>query len=305
LSAAAHYRRVTAQSAVPISSGGPPSIHDLPQHDHGSGGQVVTIRGGRGAGTIDARHPQGPSLGEPGGRKALAVSRHTDIADGDSSGRRAWSVMSACHSAGKMCGLPGGCKLPSMPAGKAFIGGTGRHPCCPRACPSLAVGINLRAPHPFERQTNVADDLKSELIELTAGIAAAYVENNSVAAGDLPALIHSIHQALKTVEEPAAAVEAPKTPAVSIKKSLGDDYLICLEDGRSFKSLKRHLRTKYNLSPEDYRAKWGLPKSYPMVAPSYATARSVLAKKIGLGQGGRGAAKVKPAPRGRAKAVVV
>jgi predicted transcriptional regulator len=174
-----------------------------------------------------------------------------------------------------------------------------------RACPVLAVVINRRTPHPFERQTNVADDLKSELIELTAGIAAAYVENNTVAAGELPALIHSIHQALKTVEEPAAPVETPKTPAVSVKKSLGEDYLICLEDGRRFKSLKRHLRTKYNLSPEDYRAKWGLPKSYPMVAPSYAASRSALAKQMGLGQGGRAPAKAKPAPRGRPKAGAV
>jgi predicted transcriptional regulator len=161
------------------------------------------------------------------------------------------------------------------------------------------------APTLLKDNVNVADDLKSELIELTANIAGAYVENNSVAAGDLPALIHSIHLALKSVVAPAAVVAAPKAPAVSIKKSLGEDYLICLEDGRSFKSLKRHLRTKYNLSPEDYRAKWGLPKSYPMVAPSYAAARSVFAKQIGFGQSRRGPAKAKPAPRGRGKGAAI
>jgi predicted transcriptional regulator len=147
----------------------------------------------------------------------------------------------------------------------------------------------------------VADEHNSELIELTAGIASAYVENNTVAAGDLPALIQSIHQALAGVGAPVVVAEVSKIPAVSIKKSLGDDFLICLEDGRKFKSLKRHLRTKYNLSPEDYRAKWGLPKTYPMVAPSYAASRSALAKQMGLGLGGRKPAAVKPAARGRAK----
>lgn len=148
----------------------------------------------------------------------------------------------------------------------------------------------------------MADEQKTALIELTADVAAAYVQNNTVTASDLPALIHSIHAALKSVDEPAAVVVETKAPAVSIKRSLGDDFLICLEDGRKFKSLKRHLRTKYNLSPEDYRAKWGLPKTYPMVAPSYAASRSALAKKMGLGQGGRKpAVPAKPAPRARAK----
>lgn len=142
---------------------------------------------------------------------------------------------------------------------------------------------------------------KSGLIELTADIASAYVSNNTVAAGDLPAVIQSIFKALTMVDAPAEAPEQPKTPAVPVKKSLTDDYLICLEDGRKFKSLKRHLRTKYNMSPEEYRAKWGLPKTYPMVAPAYAAARSQLAKQMGLGQGGRPAAKAKPAARGRAK----
>jgi predicted transcriptional regulator len=133
---------------------------------------------------------------------------------------------------------------------------------------------------------------KSGLIELTADIASAYVSNNTVTAGDLPAVIQSIFKALTAVDSPVEAPEQPKTPAVPI----------CLEDGRKFKSLKRHLRTKYNMSPEDYRAKWGLPKTYPMVAPAYAAARSQLAKQMGLGQGGRPPAKAaKPAPRGRAK----
>jgi predicted transcriptional regulator len=131
-------------------------------------------------------------------------------------------------------------------------------------------------------------DDKAEIIEMTTDIVSAYVGNNSVAAGDLPALIQSVHKALSGVSSGVETVEAaPKEPAVSIKKSITPDYLICLEDGRKFKSLKRHLRTKYNMSPEDYRAKWGLPKDYPMVAPNYARARSDLAKQMGLGQGGR------------------
>lgn len=135
-------------------------------------------------------------------------------------------------------------------------------------------------------------DDKSEIIEMTTDIVSAYVGNNSVAAADLPALIQSVHKALTGVSTGAEVVEqAPKEPAVSVKKSITPDYLICLEDGRKFKSLKRHLRTKYNMSPEDYRAKWGLPKDYPMVAPNYARARSDLAKQMGLGQGGRKAGK--------------
>lgn len=135
-------------------------------------------------------------------------------------------------------------------------------------------------------------DDKSEIIEMTTDIVSAYVGNNSVAAVDLPALIQSVHKALSDVSTGIEVVEqAPKEPAVSVKKSIAPDYLICLEDGRKFKSLKRHLRTKYNMSPEDYRAKWGLAKDYPMVAPNYARARSDLAKQMGLGQGGRKAGK--------------
>ena len=125
----------------------------------------------------------------------------------------------------------------------------------------------------------------SNYIELAADIVSAYVSNNSVPSGDLPSLISDVHSALLkvgggTVEVPA---EAPK-PAVAVKKSVTPDYIICLEDGKKFKSLKRHLRTQYNMTPEQYREKWGLPSDYPMVAPNYAKARSELAKEMGLGQ---------------------
>jgi predicted transcriptional regulator len=131
-------------------------------------------------------------------------------------------------------------------------------------------------------------DDQSDLIEMTAGIVSAYVGGHMVAAADLPALIRQVHLALAAVGGPAEAEAAVvKEPAVPVKRSIAPDHLVCLEDGRKFKSLKRHLRTKYNLSPEDYRAKWNLPKDYPMVAPNYAKARSELAKQMGLGQGGR------------------
>jgi predicted transcriptional regulator len=131
-------------------------------------------------------------------------------------------------------------------------------------------------------------DDKVEIIEMTAEIVAAYVENNTISTTDLPSLIQSVHRALNSISASAELVEAaPKEPAVPVRRSITPEHLICLEDGRKFKSLKRHLRTKYNLSPEDYRAKWGLAKDYPMVAPNYAKARSDLAKQMGLGQGGR------------------
>jgi predicted transcriptional regulator len=129
---------------------------------------------------------------------------------------------------------------------------------------------------------------RAEIIEMTADIVSAYVGNNAVGAADLPNLIQAVHRALAGVSAAAEPVEvAPKEPAVPLKRSITPEFLVCLEDGRKFKSLKRHLRTKYNMSPEDYRAKWGLPKDYPMVAPNYAKARSDLAKQMGLGQGGR------------------
>jgi predicted transcriptional regulator len=125
----------------------------------------------------------------------------------------------------------------------------------------------------------------SNFIELAADIVSAYVSNNSVAASDLPNLIGEIHGALLRVSSGVqeAPAEAPK-PAVPVKKSVTPDYIICLEDGKKFKSLKRHLRTQYNMSPEEYREKWGLPADYPMVAPNYAQARSELARKMGLGR---------------------
>jgi len=135
---------------------------------------------------------------------------------------------------------------------------------------------------------------RAEIIEMTADVVSAYVGNNAVAAADLPSLIQAVHQALAGVSVAAEPVEAAlKEPAVPIKRSITPEFLVCLEDGRKFKSLKRHLRTKYNMSPEEYRAKWGLPKDYPMVAPNYAKARSDLAKQMGLGQGGRQAARGK------------
>jgi len=122
-------------------------------------------------------------------------------------------------------------------------------------------------------------------IELTAGIVSAYVSNNSVSASDIPSLINQVHSALLRVSGgPSDAQPEPLKPAVSVKKSITSDYLVCLEDGKKFKSLKRHLRTQYNMTPEQYREKWGLPPDYPMVAPSYAAARSQLAKQMGLGQ---------------------
>jgi predicted transcriptional regulator len=122
-------------------------------------------------------------------------------------------------------------------------------------------------------------------IELAADIVSAYVSNNSVPVGELPALISDIHAALMrvTVGSVELPIEAPK-PAIAVKKSVTPDYIICLEDGKKFKSLKRHLRTQYNMTPEQYREKWGLPADYPMVAPNYARARSELAKEMGLGQ---------------------
>ena len=125
----------------------------------------------------------------------------------------------------------------------------------------------------------------ADLVDLTADIVSAYVSHNVVPAADLPELIRSVHSSLGVLSE--SSVAAPKEelkPAVPPKKSIMPDYLICLEDGKHFKSLKRHLKTHYDLTPEQYREKWGLPADYPMVAPNYAAARSRLAKEMGLGQ---------------------
>jgi predicted transcriptional regulator len=122
-------------------------------------------------------------------------------------------------------------------------------------------------------------------IDLTTTIVSAYVSNNPMPASDIPALIGQIHAALLRVSTGRAELPLePAKPAVPVKKSMTADYLICLEDGKRFKSLKRHLRTQYSMTPEQYRDKWGLPPDYPMVAPNYAVARSQLAKKMGLGQ---------------------
>lgn len=138
-------------------------------------------------------------------------------------------------------------------------------------------------------------------IQLAAEIVAAYVSNNPVPPADLPGLIEAVYGKLESIALGAEqeVVEAP-TPAVSIKKSITPDFIICLEDGKKFKSLKRHLRTKYDMSTEEYRAKWGLPSDYPMVAPNYAAARSQLAKAMGLGaQRSKGNNGAEPARRGR------
>ena len=122
-------------------------------------------------------------------------------------------------------------------------------------------------------------------IQLTAEIVSAYVSNNSVSAGDLPGLINQVHSALRGVSSGHGEAPAePLKPAISVKRSITPDYIVCLEDGKKFKSLKRHLRTQYNMTPEAYREKWDLPPDYPMVAPNYAAARSQLAKQMGLGQ---------------------
>jgi predicted transcriptional regulator len=125
----------------------------------------------------------------------------------------------------------------------------------------------------------------ADYIELAADIVSAYVSNNAIAPAELPALIRDVHNALVGIHAPVAvAAPEPPKPAVNARRSVHDDYIICLEDGKKYKSLKRHLRTQYNMTPEQYREKWGLPADYPMVAPNYAKARSALAKEMGLGQ---------------------
>ena len=129
-------------------------------------------------------------------------------------------------------------------------------------------------------------------IELTAEIVSAYVSNNTVAAVEIPSLISQVYAALSRVSgKPGEAPTEPLKPAVSVKKSITPEHIVCLEDGKKFKSLKRHLRTQYNMTPEQYREKWSLGPDYPMVAPNYAAARSQLAKQMGLGQQRRRRAK--------------
>src|ERR1700754_3789512 len=164
------------------------------------------------------------------------------------------------------------------------------------ACEHLYSPLRRRVGDDQSSHKQIADgkpmEENSPLLEMTADIVSAYVGNNTVQASEVPGLISSIHAALSQVSSGAVEPQPePREPAVPVRKSITPDYLICLEDGRKFKSLKRHLRTKYNMSPEEYRAKWNLPKDYPMVAPNYAKARSDLAKQMGLGQGGRQAPK--------------
>ena len=131
---------------------------------------------------------------------------------------------------------------------------------------------------------NEHQDHNAYAVELAADIVASYVAHNSVPASELAHLIHNVHSALTSLGQPVVAEVKHQDPAVPVKKSLTPDYIFCLEDGKKFKSLKRHLRTKFEMSPDQYRAKWGLPSDYPMVAPSYAAARSNLARAMGLGQ---------------------
>lgn len=130
---------------------------------------------------------------------------------------------------------------------------------------------------------------KRDLVEMAASIVSAYVTANSIPQQDLPGLIKSVYATLRDLsgQQSAIAAGAPE-PAISIKRSVTPDHLICLEDGKKFKSLKRHLRTKYGMTPDEYRAKWNLPPDYPMVAPNYARERSNLAKRMGLGQARKG-----------------
>ena len=133
-------------------------------------------------------------------------------------------------------------------------------------------------------------DDKKDLPGLVADIVSAYVSANQIPPHDIPGLIRTVHSSLREISNGGAvSTETSQEPAISVKKSVTPDYVICLEDGKKFKSLKRHLRTRYNLTPDEYRAKWGLPHDYPMVAPNYAKERSNLAKRMGLGHARKGA----------------
>jgi len=131
---------------------------------------------------------------------------------------------------------------------------------------------------------NIQSDMNETLITLTSDIVAAHVSNNSVTLEDIPSLITNVYGALANLGGAPVVVEAKPEPAVSIRASVKPDYIVCLEDGKKLKMLKRHLMTHYNMTPDDYRARWNLPADYPMVAPNYAEKRRELAKKIGLGR---------------------
>lgn len=144
---------------------------------------------------------------------------------------------------------------------------------------------------------NDTTDSTLDLLALTADIVSAHVANNSVAVGDLPVLIANVHGSLASLgSAPTPVAEEQQKPAVSVRTSIKPDFIVCLEDGKKLKMLKRHLMTHYQLTPDAYRAKWKLPADYPMVAPNYAEQRRSLAKKIGLGRKGRGTGPVKPQP---------
>jgi predicted transcriptional regulator len=136
---------------------------------------------------------------------------------------------------------------------------------------------------------------EEELLRMTADVVAAYVSNNTLATTQLAEVINAVYHSLKGLEGPAPEpTPEPAKPAVPIRKSITADFLICLEDGKKLKMLKRHLRSTYNMTPDEYRARWGLPPDYPMVAPNYAEQRSAFAKKIGLGRGtGRQSSSIK------------
>lgn len=128
---------------------------------------------------------------------------------------------------------------------------------------------------------------QEEVLRMTTDIVASYVANNTISADGLPEIIRQVHGALRELSGGEAKPEAKAKPAVPVSKSVTDDYIICLEDGKKLKMLKRYLRSQYDMSPDDYRRKWGLPSDYPMVAPAYSRRRSDFAKEIGLGRGGR------------------
>jgi predicted transcriptional regulator len=151
-------------------------------------------------------------------------------------------------------------------------------------------------------QMSESTQVHNELLALTADIVSSHFANNTVAPGDVPGVIASVYATLSSLGSPVAEPVAKQEPAVSIRASIKPDYIICLEDGKKLKMLKRHLMTRYGMTPDDYRAKWGLPADYPMVAPNYAEQRRKLAKEIGLGT--KRVAKTGGKPRGRPRKVV-
>ena len=143
---------------------------------------------------------------------------------------------------------------------------------------------------PEERQAELSQE---KLITITSDIVAAYVGNNPLAPSDIPDLVNNVHRSLQVLSDPSAVAEAKQKPAVPIKRSVTPDFIICLEDGKKLKMLKRYLRSNYDMTPEEYREKWGLRSDYPMVAPNYSEQRSKFAKKIGLGKKGKVARKTR------------